>query len=199
MAGGYPTFREGMGLRDFKAREMQKMSDAAKRFDNMKVAAPMYLRNTPAGVRLGIRTARKIGAAAGGGGTVAPFVLTGMSKDHVLAEPLGGGDEIKIAKPYKLRQNPFHGQTLDGKDYVYFNSTQRRVSLAGTDVGETQVVIPAYRIPPRDDRGDLIWAVEAVTVMDYGLGGLNPPLVPEELDWLDINVDGRAWAQESTG
>ena len=54
MATGYPTFREGMKPRDFKAHELQRVSDAAKRFDNMHVAAPLYLRNTPSGVRLGI-------------------------------------------------------------------------------------------------------------------------------------------------
>ncbi len=129
---------------------------------------------------------------------IEPFLLTGMSKDFVLAEPVEGGDEVKIAKPYKLRWNPFHGQTIDGLSYFYLGPAQRVVNFGDPKAeGEVQIVIPRYRIPPGDDRADLIWAVKTTTVMDYGLDSLDPPLVPEELDWLDINADGRAWAQKS--
>lgn len=192
----FPDISRGTQWEDIPARQWRNVMDTLEGFERMTVSAPLRMRRAGRNVSIALddpsRTKPKAETSL-----LAPFILTGMNKDFVLAEPVGGGDEVKIAKPYKLRMNPFHNQTVDGISYDYDHPTLRSATFGELPGGETQLVIPRYRIPPGDDRADLIWAVKVKTVMDYGLDSLDPPLVPEELEWLDVNVDGRAWAQKA--
>lgn len=98
-----------------------------------------------------------------------------------------------IAKPYKLRRTPWHGQTVQyvledpisgdqsfSVSYNYFSGSFRTASItsgAFTAV-EKQVIIPKYQ------EDDIIYAAQPD-------GGTSVSGV----DWLDINADGRAWAR----
>ena len=135
-----------------------------------------------------------------------PFIVTGMDKDYLLAKPAGeeGGAEVKIAKPYKLRWKPFDRRPpVNLITYTYSTRADGtafgmpvRVALGPQTQGfpqETQIVIPRY-----DVGRDLIFAVK--TDVRLGIAVDDDPEVtspPSDVDWLDINADGRAWAAEA--
>jgi len=104
--------------------------------------------------------------------------------------PSTATDYIKIALPYRLRKTPFDGMTIDGFTYTYLdpNPYHRRHVTFGV-YHEIQVIVPKYR------PGDLIYTTNhplgGTTVLDR----ITDPLLPQGLTWLDLNVDGRAWAQ----
>ena len=101
----------------------------------------------------------------------------------------GLGTTIYIAKPYCLRQSPFDNKTIAGLTYTYAGSTTRDVT-DGVDT-ETQIIIPFYQEPTDDYDGDIIYAIFGVHG-GTGVGDVNE----QAIQWLDLNVDGRAWAQE---
>jgi len=68
----------------------------------------------------------------------------------------------------------------NGITYVYTNP-QLRVATLGVDT-EDQVVVPAYVA------GDEIWAIR---LPRGGTGGI------VGVDWLDLNLDARAWAKQN--
>lgn len=93
-----------------------------------------------------------------------------------------GTDLIKIARPWRLLRTPWHDQTIDGQTYYYVAFNRRHVRASG--VQENQVVVPKFRI------GDEIFAVKDVT---RGSGVTDEGGSP--VAYIDLNRDGRAWAQ----
>lgn len=121
----------------------------------------------------------------GGGGKVEQFRFKTMGADTITCVRWDGvteGTQVVIYKPWLLRRTPFDGKTRVLQtdripptitvSYVY-SSPSKRTKSAG-DIAETQYITPAYTID------DLIYAVPC----DQLAGS-----------YLDINADGRAWAE----
>lgn len=100
---------------------------------------------------------------------------------------------VSVAKPWLLRRVPFDGKTIDEIKYEYSENFARKLTRISTPpvdnpATEDQVIVPAYKVK------DIIYVVSAVS---QGI------LVDEDVDpkqpvlWLDLNVDGRAWAKKS--
>jgi hypothetical protein len=114
-----------------------------------------------------------------------------------------------VAKPWDLRKSPFHEQTINDFTYEYTGSgeivgddAQERTSDDGATV-ETQKVTPPYFT------GALILAARGVS---NGLGltvtdvveipaedgtGATTAEVEKQVEWIDLNTAGRAWAVEA--
>ncbi len=108
------------------------------------------------------------------------------------------GEPVQVAKPWRLRRNPFNGNSVSFVDeqaraysvgYTYDGasdddpSVRRTVQItsSGTDTfSETQVVIP--RIKTSFDYIDVMTSENGT-----GVSGI---------DMIDLNTDGRAWARE---
>jgi hypothetical protein len=93
---------------------------------------------------------------------------------------------VLVAKPWLLRRSPFDTLTRAGITYTY-DDDSTRVAADEDDHEEDQVVVPSYA------EGDVIYATAAVA------GGVMVRRVASEpasdvvAEWLDLNVDGRAW------
>ena len=131
-------------------------------------------------------------AAAGGSTSVIlrPFILTTSSgADYVLGHTWDGSTEgesaIKIAKPYMLRRTPFDEKTVHGITYTYLTNI-RRLAVYDTEE-EYQVIVPSYGV------GDMIYALSIANAYLKDPGGTTLT----GTTWLDLNVCGRAWAEES--
>lgn len=106
--------------------------------------------------------------------------------------------DVKIAKPWALRQTPFDSKTITINGVsLRFGSygtggLSRIVTKAGTT--QNQIVIPYPTTNGGAYDGDVIWAVRN---LQRGTGViLNRGMSSEEwLEWLDLNVDGRMWAK----
>lgn len=128
--------------------------------------------------------------AQGGGGSLqvkrfALWTTTPVGADYIIVDD-GSGNQLKIAKPYLLRQTPFDGNTLDGLTYSYTDGTERNVD-DGTD-NENQIIVPSYTIKTNG----VIYAAKGIS------GGTGVTVDDEDLTWLDINVDARAWARKQS-
>ena len=118
------------------------------------------------------------------------FKILSIEADHLICNTFDGTaqgtENFKVAKSYLLRQTPFDGETRAGLSYVYSASTTRVATLVET---ETQVVVPSYVV------SDIIYAAKQVK------GGVGVTVttdgVTEKLEWLDLNIDGRAWAKQT--
>lgn len=123
-----------------------------------------------------------------GGAKVAQFIVKSVGDDHLVCRTWDGVNEgetdVMIAKPWLLRKTPFHGLTLNGKTYSYDSGTARNVDDGNED--EDQVIIPSYT----DPSGAVIYAVRGV------VGGTGVVVESDPVVWLDLNVDGRAWAKK---
>ena len=93
-----------------------------------------------------------------------------------------GAIDVNVALPYLLQRTPFDGNTRNGVTYTYTNNFTRTASDGSTV--ETQRITPDYVVD------DEIVAVAVGTV----LGGFNEITS----DWIDANLDGRAWAAEAS-
>jgi len=155
----------------------------------------------PTGTTLAIDPAGHGRAVEHPGSTVQQMIVKDIKSDWIEClrynedtgadpNPSTEADYIKIALPYRLRRTPFDGLTIDGFTYAYLdpNPYHRRHVTFGA-YHEIQVIVPKYR------PGDLIYTTNhplgGTTVLDR----ITDPLLPQGLTWLDLNVDGRAWAQ----
>lgn len=137
---------------------------------------------------------------AGGGGKAHRFLLDGVYADHLVAWPWDGTEvtepkQFAIAKPFLLQQTPHDGVSRNGYtagDYNT-NATTRTVVRDSDSEEEDQILVPNYIIPVGDYTGDEIWAVRAPTGLTY-MDGEDE----RAIEWLDINVDARAWAKVNT-
>lgn len=122
---------------------------------------------------------------AAGGGKVEQFRFKTMGADTITCVRWDGvteGVSVVIYKPWLLRRTPFDGKTRVLQtdripptitvSYVY-SSPSKRTKSAG-DIAETQYITPAYTVD------DVIYAVPCDQLAGF---------------YLDINADGRAWAE----
>lgn len=95
----------------------------------------------------------------------------------------GGTENYYIAKPHTHRPSV----TSRGSHTYSYSTDFQRIDTVGADA-ETQVLTPAY------ETGDVIYAVrcEPTTGVEYS----PPSQATRPITWLQVNVDGRAWAQK---
>lgn len=121
-------------------------------------------------------------------------VLIGRQVYGLSDPPTVSSEDVPIAKPYTHRPSVlFRG----GHTYAYTSDFERTDTLGGNV--ETQVLTPEYIAPdpvgPPITPGDWIYALRAPQssgVFYDPLGGA--ALAPVE--WIQVNVDGRAWAKK---
>jgi len=118
--------------------------------------------------------------------------------DWLLCEEWDGvtaGARHYVAKPYKLRRTPFESRRINGLEYSYTTDTERVADGDPWDGSnqETQVVVPAWAVADGASGygGDLIYAVDDPA---GGTAVTDPDSNP--VTWLDLNLDGRAWAKK---
>ena len=122
--------------------------------------------------------------------TIKQFSVVSVQTDYIQCAALdgfSGSGDYKIAMPYLLRKTPFDGKTRNSIDYTY-SSNIKRTATKGSDV-ETQVIVPSYVV------GDTIYAAfNVIGFLDviFTING-----VETLIEWLDLNIDGRAWAREA--
>lgn len=93
------------------------------------------------------------------------------------------GEEVgEVAKPATLRRTPFDGENINGITYSY-NSNDERTATLSNGVQETQRVIPL--LEEHEATIFVAWIPTGTGVSDSN---------GEPIHWLDLNVDGRAWA-----
>ena len=126
-----------------------------------------------------------------GGGKVEQFRFKTMQDDTITCVRWDGtneGETVIIAKPYLLRRTPFDGkiktfvtERLPASltvTYAYSSPTKRTATI-GNGSQEVQFIIPRYVLD------DVIYAAPC--------DGLNLG----EVRYLDLNADGRAWAESA--
>lgn len=122
------------------------------------------------------------------GSEIQQFKLKSVQGDYITCRSWNGTSEgssdVFIAKPFRLRRDPFDQQTIVFPTYTasysYTNNTQRTETISG--VNEEQVVIPVF-----NPNFDIIYAIDC--------DGLNISTVDDEpISLIDLNLDGRAWA-----
>lgn len=130
------------------------------------------------------------------GASVTQYKLTAISDDYIEGKTWDGttlGETaIRIAKPWRLRKTPFDGQTVvynfNGSNisirYTYQATPGYRAAaiLTAPTATENQAIIPIYKVD------DIIYATEPEN-------GTLVTVSQVALTWLDVNVDGRAWAR----
>lgn len=154
----------------------------------------LLVRETSGGTNLSVEVPE---AAAGGAGESQRMLVTAVFNDYLVCN--GPDGAVNVAKPWRLRRNPFHGNTVafvdeqgraysvaytyDGASVAASPSVRRTVSIiaaATATFTETQVVIP--RIKTGFDYVDVMTSGNGT-----GVAGV---------DLIDLNTDGRAWARE---
>ena len=93
-----------------------------------------------------------------------------------------GAEDVYVARPYTMRRTPYDGQTIDGKTYSFLVQSGilvRHIVFSDSSF-ERQKITPPYLV------NDIIYAMPAAT----GVTVLGSPVA-----LLDINCDGRAWAE----
>lgn len=181
----FPQFQRGQRTNQLSAAAMNELVKMVQRVANLDVVLPLRKSVHAGGIRIKLDESFIPRPKAPVGG-IKPFIITGMNYDYFLAEPADGGDEVKIAKRYKLRRGPFDGKTIRGRRYVYHaNFNKRDVTFEGET--ERQIIIPRYlgRHIVGDD-ADIIWASRTDTRLE--IDGV-------AVEWLE-DSDGRAWAKE---
>lgn len=117
------------------------------------------------------------------------FTLVTMGFDTLLCTAPGSSEQIYVAKSTLLR-NSITTETLDSilHTYSYAQSRVQRtaaVSGAGT---EAQVIVPRFKT------GDSIYAAQLETPVALSH---NPAAATVTVEWIDANIDGRAWSNSS--
>lgn len=125
---------------------------------------------------------------------IRPMTVLGEDADFILAtEAVGaevvsrgleGANTVRVAKPHLLRKTPWHGTARAGLT-LSWTAVNERTSMDAQGRYEKQKIVPAYEV------GDVIYASKAVKggVEITPTGG-----EPTKTDWIDLNLDGRAWA-----
>lgn len=104
--------------------------------------------------------------------------------------------DVKIAKPWELRKTPFHGKTITingvALTFNYTSATARTVTKTGGS--ENQIPIPFPTTNSGGYDGTVIWAAKNIARGTAVVINRGQPS-EESLEWLDLNVAGRAWAK----
>lgn len=123
-----------------------------------------------------------------GGGGAERFRVKSVQGDYVTCRTWDGttegGTDIKIAKPPKLRHS-VTSESIEGVTISYSYSTrsnnndgQRTASASGAS--QTEIIMPVYIT------NDVIFATKPLRGTGVSVSGT-------PLEYLDLNVDGRAW------
>jgi len=116
------------------------------------------------------------------------FRVQSVGNDHITCHTWDGTTEgtvdVKVAKPYLLRRTPFDGETRDGITYTYSSAVEREAD-DGADT-EDQVIVDSYI------EDDIIYAIRRIS------GGTDVTVSTVDLQWLDLNIDGRYWAKKAS-
>jgi len=116
--------------------------------------------------------------------SVGRFVITSIANDYLVCREFDGTaqgtSDVYISRPYLLRASM---ESRNGVSYTYSNS-QTREATDGVDT-ETQEVTPDYVVD------DEIYAIRGIV---RGSGVSSEPAGNRKIEWLDLNIDARAWA-----
>ena len=136
-----------------------------------------------------------------GQGKVQAFITIDVSSkpDYLRCRTWDGTNQgatvIAVARPPLLQQSRFDGFLLDGFAYDYDGPNLRNKTRESDGKLETQVIVPAYRNETGSDLHQIIYAQRAWTGLvesdDVG------PIDDATIVWVDLNVDGRAWAKRA--
>lgn len=117
--------------------------------------------------------------------TIARFVITSISGDYLVCREFDGTAQgtadVYISKPYLLRSSM---ASRAGVTFTYTDSQARSATDGSTT--EDQSVTPSYVA------GDEIYAVRGLV---RGSGAFSDPDETRAIEWMDLNLDARAWAQ----
>lgn len=113
---------------------------------------------------------------AGSGSGIRLLTYRSSSGDSMICWD-ANSQNITVAKPYLLRRTPFDGLTRSGISYAYSSDIARTATLDATT--ESQVIVPSFVT------GDLLFVADEIS------GGTGV----DGVSLIDLNVDGRAWAQ----
>lgn len=142
-------------------------------------------------------------AAAPSGLRIAQMITVNVSSfgDYMLCRTWDGTTEgatmIAVARPFLLRKSVFDGFIIDDYSYAYASVSQRTKTRQSDRKAETQVIVPGYVNSDLSDIRHIIYAATGIA------GGTKVLETGNELDptkpvaWLDLNVDGRAWAKKA--
>jgi len=125
---------------------------------------------------------------------VQKFTLFAVDADVLICRR-ADGTFIDVAKPYILRKTPFHSQRIAFPSnvfitYFYSGYLDRQATLEG-GATESQTIVPRWRADM-----PVIAAKVGVEVTGITLPAIPPDRpVPVPVEWLDLNLDARAWAQ----
>lgn len=131
------------------------------------------------GARVSLARQRRVSGGTGGTGAIV--------KATVRADPMENDDKLKvtidgssteIALPYLLRKTPFDGNTRNGVTYEYLNNGLRDAELQADSYTERQTIVPLYV------QNDIVYCQD----IGEGVTGVTGA------DYIDLNLDGRAWA-----
>jgi hypothetical protein len=122
------------------------------------------------------------------GDSVVPCLVQSVGNDYLICKTYVdstlGDDDLYVAKPFKLRRSPFHGETINSLSYSYLSPIARTVSHASTPTWVmTQTVVPAYTL-----NFDIIYAISSSKIGMVTEAG-------SDIKYLDINADARQWAR----
>lgn len=151
-----------------KARQLSLMADSINRIHG--------------GIRPPLQV---VGLAARGANVmIARFVITEVAGDYLVCREFDGtqqGDQnVFVAKPPLLRNSLGSRASIT---YTYANVDERTADNSAET--EDQVVVPSYAVD------DEIYAVRGLV---RGSGVLSDPGGTQKIEWLDLNLDARAWA-----
>jgi hypothetical protein len=94
-----------------------------------------------------------------------------------------GSTLVNVAKPPLMRKTKYDGLTIDGISYVRNSVNTRTATRVSDSVTQSQKITQDYLT------NAIIYAVTNVA------GGVDCTDGTNQLVWLDLNVDGRAWAE----
>jgi hypothetical protein len=194
---GLPRFNESSSQRVIRD------SDAVPRIWQKARSVQRNVQTIAAAVEAQQKLLQRMRRRKGGGDEavgVVQLVVRRVEGDYLVCGPfvavdaLSSGADMFVAKNYKLRKS-ITTEIITGDTITYTGDLPTQRTATGSAGTETQVVVPAYLLEDSSDEdypifGDRILAISAATgvVTTVGDGEVTVGL-------LDLNIDGRAWAQ----
>lgn len=156
--------------RVIRARFLNELVDAANATQGVR--APREALSTSGPVPMTLRRAEIV--------TVSVGYLLCTDPD------IGQGAEARRTF-YVAMPSLFRATAHDGVTYVYTDGNTRTASKSG-ETDETHVLTPSYVA------GDMITAASPV---EFGSGLVGVPTTEDEVELIDLNLDGRQWAKSA--
>ncbi len=136
-----------------------------------------------------------------GGVTIGMFIVKEVLADHLRCRSWDGEEEgtvdVLVAKPWLLRRTPFDTLEIAGIEYTYINDYSRTAEDTETEETEEQEITPTYQPAEGEYAGDVIFAAHTIlrgtaVVIEEEVEEETVTTIPY---WIDLNIDGRAWAK----